>query len=99
VDTMKTAGVAELKAKLSEHLALVKGGEEILVTDRGEPIARIVPVARDPGGEARLRALAARGLARLPLRSDPGKLISLPTVRLPKGALLRALDEDREDRV
>ena len=35
--------VSELKAGLSAYLARVKRGEEIVVTERGEPIARIVP--------------------------------------------------------
>ncbi len=41
---MEIAGVAEVKARLSEYLARVRGGEEVLVTDRGRPIARIVPM-------------------------------------------------------
>lgn len=36
-------GVRELKSHLSQYLAKVRGGETIVVTDRGEPIARIVP--------------------------------------------------------
>ena len=35
-------GVRELKAKLSEYLGLASNGEEVVVTDRGRPIARIV---------------------------------------------------------
>lgn len=41
--TMSKVGVADLKAKLSEHLRTVKRGEEVIVYDRNEPIARIVP--------------------------------------------------------
>ncbi|HEX9668633.1 MAG TPA: type II toxin-antitoxin system prevent-host-death family antitoxin, partial [Thermoanaerobaculia bacterium] len=41
---MRTAGVAELKAKLSEHLDRVKRGEEVLITERGQPIAKLVPI-------------------------------------------------------
>jgi prevent-host-death family protein len=40
---MSKVGVADLKAKLSEHLRTVKRGEEVIVYDRNEPIARIVP--------------------------------------------------------
>ncbi len=43
---MKHAAVAKLKATLSEYLARVKAGEEVIVTERGKPIARIVPLAR-----------------------------------------------------
>ena len=41
---MTSIGTAELKAHLSEHLRAVRRGESILVLDRREAIARIVPV-------------------------------------------------------
>ncbi len=43
---MKTAAVSELKAFLSKYLSNVKAGEEVVVTDRGRPIAKIVPMKR-----------------------------------------------------
>jgi len=43
---MKSAAVSKLRATLSEHLARVKAGEEVVVTERGKPIARIVPLGR-----------------------------------------------------
>lgn len=42
---MKQVRIAELKARLSEHLRSVRKGHEITVYDRNEPIARIVPHA------------------------------------------------------
>jgi prevent-host-death family protein len=42
---MRSLGIAELKALLSETLARVKGGEEVLVTEHGRPIARILPLS------------------------------------------------------
>jgi prevent-host-death family protein len=38
-------GVRDLKARLSEHLERVAGGEVINVTSRGQRIAQIVPVS------------------------------------------------------
>ncbi len=43
---MKSMGIAELKALLSETLARVKAGEEVTVTEHGRPIARIMPLSR-----------------------------------------------------
>jgi prevent-host-death family protein len=57
-------GIRELKNKLSAYLARVKEGEEIVVTDRGKPVARLVPV---DGATDRLAELVAAGLARPPL--------------------------------
>lgn len=35
-------GIRELRADLSRYLRRVREGEELLVTDRGKPVARIV---------------------------------------------------------
>lgn len=37
-------GVRELRDSLSKHLAQVREGETVVVTDHGRPVARIVPV-------------------------------------------------------
>mgnify|MGYP001048111290 CR=1 FL=1 len=39
---MLTIGVKEMKNNLSRFLARVKQGEEVVITERGKPIARIV---------------------------------------------------------
>lgn len=39
-------GVRELRDRLSRHLAEVRSGRIVTVTDHGRPIARIVPVER-----------------------------------------------------
>jgi antitoxin (DNA-binding transcriptional repressor) of toxin-antitoxin stability system len=41
---MTSVGTADLKAHLSKHLQAVRRGETIVVLDRREPIARIVPI-------------------------------------------------------
>ena len=55
--TMRRIGVAEFKARLSEHLRYVRRGHVVTVLDRDTPIVRVVPheragVAniREPGG-------------------------------------------------
>jgi prevent-host-death family protein len=41
---MKRVRIADLKARLSEHLRAVRRGETIAVFDRETPIAQLVPV-------------------------------------------------------
>ena len=41
--TMKTVRIADLKARLSEHLQWVRKGQTLTVLDRQTPVARIVP--------------------------------------------------------
>jgi prevent-host-death family protein len=68
---MATVGAFEAKTKLSELLDMVERGEEVTITRRGEPVARLVPV-RAADEQARLRTLiseiketrAASGLSR-----------------------------------
>ena len=43
---MESYNVAEAKAHLSEILERVSAGEEVLLTRRGKPIARLMPPAR-----------------------------------------------------
>ena len=38
---MKTVGVRDLKNRLSEYLRMVRSGESVLITDRGEVIAEL----------------------------------------------------------
>lgn len=45
---MTDVGVRELRDSLSRHLAMVREGQTITVTDHGRPVARIVPVGVTP---------------------------------------------------
>jgi prevent-host-death family protein len=40
---MDEVGVRELKNNLSRYLERVRNGESVVVTDRGKPVARIIP--------------------------------------------------------
>jgi prevent-host-death family protein len=65
-------GVRDLKNRLTSYLKLVKEDQEVIVTERGKPIAVIQPIggAGAPRSrEAKLAALAARGVLTLPERA------------------------------
>jgi prevent-host-death family protein len=59
---VETIGVRELNQNTSQVLARVSGGETIEITDRGHPIARLVPVGNDRSTLAKLVA-AGRAVA------------------------------------
>ena len=62
---MRVVPVTRLKATLSEHLRVVKGGEEVVVTDRGRPVARMVPAGpQDLAPDGLLLRLEEAGLLR-----------------------------------
>lgn len=62
---MKVASISETKRSLSALLDRVREGETVTITDRGVPVARIVPAA-GTGGDADglVRRLERAGLAR-----------------------------------
>jgi prevent-host-death family protein len=41
---MKTVGIADLRARLSEHLRAVRRGKVLTVVDRNTPVAQLVPI-------------------------------------------------------
>src|SRR5437868_696365 len=96
----RTASIAQLKARLSEYLRQVRTGTELLVTDRGVPVARIVPldaVERRATRRARLLRSGAvrpgRGRVRKELLVPPtGDMVG----RVVLAALLAERESDRE---
>ncbi|MEU8329756.1 type II toxin-antitoxin system prevent-host-death family antitoxin [Micromonospora sp. NPDC048839] len=68
---MERIGVRELNQNTSQVLARVSGGETVEITDRGHPIARLVPVSDDRSVLAKLvsagRAVAPTGSGAVPL--------------------------------
>ena len=66
---MKTVGIADLKAHLSEHLRSVRRGRILIVVDRETPIAQIVPFGAEPLDVRR----ATRRLKTLKLPSPPSR--------------------------
>lgn len=95
---MKAVGIRELKNRLSEYLRLVRNGEEILVTDRGEVVAELrQPSPRVALPYPALAELARQGRVRLGLPNRPDLYPALGAV-LPEGAAAKLLDEERGDR-
>lgn len=79
---MSTVGVKELKNRLTHYLRRTKQGDEVVVTDRGKPIALIQPIQaadRAVSLDARLAKLAAQGLVALPTHK-PLRRVRLVTV-------------------
>jgi prevent-host-death family protein len=96
---MRSAAISKLKATLSEYIGYVKAGEEVLVTERGKPVARIVPVG-DLSDDARRLDLIRRGIMRPGKgRLKPEDWRDLPIVRIPDDVIQRIMDEEREDRI
>jgi len=81
--TVKQIGIRELNQHASRVIDRVRNGEVIEVTDRGRPVARVVPITDTPGLLGRLvqegRAVppAARGKIPMPpVAGDAGRSAS-----------------------
>jgi prevent-host-death family protein len=94
---MKSVNIAELKNRLSVYLTDVKAGEEILVRDRNQPVARIVPLVPSRDEDEELLALASQGKLRLGEGVLEESFWEMPAPRVPAAALRRAVEPERDE--
>jgi len=87
-------GLREANQRFSKAVKAVKTGEEVVLTERGKPIAVLKPLPESPKRELAVRRLEAAGLLRVAARAVP-----LPpwTPRPLRGApLSRTIREERD---
>ncbi len=94
---MKRASVTEAKNGLSALLDQVKAGETFLITDRGVPVAQIVPAgSAHSDDEGRLARLERAGIIRRPKRPPSLDILLMPPVKTIGGAsVVELLLEER----
>ena len=92
---MKIASVSKLKAHLSEYLNQVKAGNEVLIKDRGKPVARLVPISRTETARESLTKMEKQGLIRLGSGRLPKDFWAMPRAEDPQGLVLKALLNER----
>lgn len=81
---MQLVGIKELKNRLTYYLGLTKEGDNIIVTDRGVPVAilhSLDTVEKNAGVEERLASLAKRRLLRLPIKRGEFSAIDRPKLK------------------
>jgi prevent-host-death family protein len=92
-------GLREANQRFSKAIKAVRAGREVVLTDRGRPIAVITPVA---GGAARDRALETmvdEGLITPALRKGPMPVPRWRPVTAKGPSLSRTVIDDRDDRI
>ena len=75
---MESVSVAATKAHLSELLTRIEGGEEIVITRRGKPVARLSPIQN----------------VKKPVSSLQACRDQLPSQKVPASEVLRLLREE-----
>jgi prevent-host-death family protein len=92
---MISVGIREAKINLSKLLKRVMQGQEVVITDRGKPVGKVVPIPKEhlPMAE-RIRKMEEQGLFG-PVRK--GRAMRLPPpLPAPEGLAHRFLQEDRD---
>jgi prevent-host-death family protein len=91
----RAASVVNLKARLSEYLRLVKAGREVVITERGVPVARLMPLDDVERKSSRRLRLAREGSLKPGRGRVPRLLQQAPTGEPTGGAVLAALMAER----
>mgnify|MGYP002867564314 FL=1 len=87
-------GVAQFKARLSEFLDLVRSGDEVVITDRGRPVARI---SRIEDSSTTLDDLVRAGVVRAPRSRLPADFFTREPPAYDGPALSDAVIEERRE--
>lgn len=77
--TLEAVGIKDLKARLSEFVGRTREGERFLVTDRGEPVAELIPLSPErqtlaklaQEGELEWHGGKPKGLRGVVVRGEP----------------------------
>ena len=95
--TSKKVNIGVLKNELSKYLRYVQNGSTIVICDRNEPIAEIIPF-KSSGTENWLQNLINSGVVRERQRKTNGIEFKGLNRKFDKEKMLATLDEDRSDR-
>ena len=93
----RAASVVEIKSRLSEYLRLVKAGHEIVITERGLPVARVVPLDDAERKSTRRTRLSRSGAVRVGRGRLPKVLQQPPSGPEVGAEVLNALLAERGD--
>jgi prevent-host-death family protein len=91
-------GLREANQRFSKAMRAVRAGQEVILTERGHPIAVIKPLRDEAVQEATLRAMVDEGLITPAARKGPMPAPSWRPVKVKGKPLSRIVIEDREDR-
>jgi prevent-host-death family protein len=91
-------GLREANQKFSKAIKAVKAGKEVVLTERGKPIAVIKPLERKENPEAIIRRLETEGLLRPALKRGPLPAPRWKPVRIKGKPLSQTISEERDER-
>jgi prevent-host-death family protein len=91
-----SVGIRDAKIHLSKFLKMVQEGNEVILTDRGRPVGKIVPIQeQELPLWTRIKRLEDQGL--IEHRSAKARKKIAPSISIPDNVAQRFLKEDRGD--
>lgn len=91
-------GLREANQQFSKAIKAVRAGKEVVLTERGRPIAVIKPIKEADTRATALQEMADEGLITLPSRKGPMPSPRWRPVKIKGKPLSETIIEDREDR-
>ena len=93
---MKSVGLREINQAFSRYMKIVKSGEDVLITERGRPIAVIKPLACETDMSAKIRHLEADGLLLPPRKKGQPK--NHPPISIAGQGMAQTVSDMRDER-
>lgn len=91
-------GLREANQHFSKAIKAVRAGKEVVLTERGRPIAVIRPIKAADTQEAALQEMVDEGLITLPSRKGPMPAPRWKPMKIKGDTLSQTIIEGREDR-
>jgi len=89
-----SVGIRDAKMHLSKYIKMVQQGTEVIITDRGRPVGKIIPIqARDLPLDERIKRMEDLGLIDPIAGKNPKKIP--PPIPVPESIAQKLLQEDR----
>lgn len=92
---MLQVGLREANMHFSKYLKIVRDGQDVIVTERGTPVAIIKPLIKEETSENKIRRLEEQGVLR---RAIEGNFPHGRPITITGKSLSEAVREGREDR-
>jgi len=91
-------GLREANQRFSKAIKAVRAGKEVVLTERGHPIAVIKPIKEKDAQDTALRAMADEGLITPAARNRPMPTPRWRPVKVKGKPVSQAIIDDRDDR-
>ena len=91
-------GLREANQQFSKAIRAVRAGKEVILTERGRPIAVITPIRAGDAQDAALQAMTEEGLVTPAARQGPMPAPRWRPVKVKGKPLSQAIVDGREDR-